>query len=447
MGREDPLLRLHTHFRNENQITTHQLLLGAEILESNGRHAEALEWIEAMQRDGSEPAYDRKALLKAVELHKKLGWQDPGAIVAIARESLANHPVSLTRSLAESAFRAGAGEEAVSILKLLRRQTSDRAKRSAISSQLIWLRTELGETPGELAGEWEAYFQDFVYEFDEKAVADSIPWSNAAHFVEWIVRQDTPAEPWEALFESVPTSRESEWLKRLARAYFAGELDTVAASLLSDSGDITRHRLLETLPAFGEPGVAAARRWVDDSGLPGTRFFHHDPIRQISFFHRIEDRARLLEVHQNLMREAESDLFHQTGLDPWFPTLNTRYRLPGFLARIGERDLAARLFDRYHADIHTYLWNHQAFLESYLTFLIEESRYEPAESILKRVVQKTIRVDLRLIMNLYERWGKLDEWEERLSDVRLSTGRLALLRDWRNALAEGGEMVEYTDPW
>lgn len=147
------------------------------------------------------------------------------------------------------------------------------------------------------------------------------------------------------------------------------------------------------------------------------------------------------------MREAHSDLFHQTGLDSWFPTLTTRYRLPDLFARLGERDLAARLFDRYHDFPGSYLWNHQAFLEQYVSFLIEEKQFAMAESIMKRVVQKTIRVDLRLMMKLYHEWGKMDEWEERLSDVALSTGRLALLRDWRNALAEGREMVEYTDSW
>ncbi|MEM6279611.1 MAG: tetratricopeptide repeat protein, partial [Verrucomicrobiota bacterium] len=59
MGRDDALLRLLTHFRNEEEITTSQLLLGATILESQDRFEEALEWINAMQRDGSESAYDR----------------------------------------------------------------------------------------------------------------------------------------------------------------------------------------------------------------------------------------------------------------------------------------------------------------------------------------------------------------------------------------------------
>lgn len=447
MGRDDALLRLLTHFRNENSITTAQLLLGATVLESKGRPAEALEWIKAMQRDGSEPSYDRKALLRSAELHEKLGWNDPSAVVALARESLENHSVSLTRTLAEAAFRSGATAEALGILRLLRRNTSNRVHRSAISSQLIWLNTELGKSPKDLSADWESYFQDFEYEFDEKAIENSIPWSNAAHFVEWVVRQEREATEWADLFEAVPANDSSAWLRDLLKAYFGGDFESGATALLGDAPDRIRHRILETLPAFGEPGITVARQWVDASMLAGTQFFHHEPVRQILFFHRLKDRDRLLEVHQTLMREAHSDLFHQTGLDSWFPTLTTRYRLPDLFARLGERDLAARLFDRYHDFAGSYLWNHQAFLEQYVSFLIEEKQFAMAESIMKRVVQKTIRVDLRLMMKLYHEWGKMEEWEERLSDVALSTGRLALLRDWRNALAEGREMVEYTDSW
>lgn len=450
MGHDDALLRLLTHFRNEESITTPQLLLGATLLESQERYREALDWIHAMQRDGTEASYDRKALLRAAALHEKLGWKDPSAVVVLARESLENHSASLTRTLAESAFRAGAETEALGILKLLRRSTSNRVQRAAISSQLIWLQTGSGHAPENLASAWEAYFQDFAYEFEENIPEPALPWSNAAHFIEWVVGQEGPPAEWAALLRNVPADSASAWVKDLLLAYFEGNLERVAGTLLDDSPPVIRHQILETLPAFGETGRAAAQGYVNDSALAGTQFFHHEPVRQILFFHRIGDRARLTEVHQNLMREAQSDLFHQTGLDPWFPTLNSRYRVPGLFARIGEEDLAARLYARYHDFAGSYLWNHQAFLESYLNFLIEESgetSFERAETILKQVVQKTIRVDLRILMRLYEAWDKLDEWEQRLVDVSLSSGRLALLRDWRNALAEGREMVEYTDAW
>jgi hypothetical protein len=112
-----------------------------------------------------------------------------------------------------------------------------------------------------------------------------------------------------------------------------------------------------------------------------------------------------------------------------------------------EHDLALRLFRRYHEGITSYRWNHQRFIERFVRFLIEKKEFAEAETILKRAFRKSIRVDLRLLPELYAAWGKIDEWEPRTRNLYLSEGRVALLRDWRTALAEGREMVEYSDTW
>ncbi|MDF1825802.1 MAG: hypothetical protein P1U68_14235 [Verrucomicrobiales bacterium] len=447
MGRDDALLRLLTFFRNEMTITTPQLLLGASVLESKERYEEALDWLGAIQRDGTEPGLERRALVGAAALHKKLGWPSPAAVVELAHESLENHPPSVTRELVDFAHESGGREEALSILRILRRRTSNPAQRAAISAQSLHLMSGDDAWPEQSATMWQAYFQDFVYRFDELTASNGIPSSNASRLVEWGINLPGDATEIADLIDQCPARGDSAWLSSLLSAALKNELGPTALNLLGDSGRSTQQKILETLPAFGPHGIEAAKAWVDSSGAVGTSFLEHQPVRQILFFHRIGDRERLLEVHQNLMREARSDLFHQSGLDSWFPTLTTRYRLPALLANLGEDDLAARLFDRYHDFSGPYLWNHQAFLESYVSFLIDQSQFEKAESILKRVAQKTIRVDLRLLVQLYHDWGKLDEWETRLSDVDLSSGRRALLHDWSNALAEGREMVEYRDSW
>ena len=50
-------------------------------------------------------------------------------------------------------------------------------------------------------------------------------------------------------------------------------------------------------------------------------------------------------------------------------------------------------------------------------------------------------------MKLYADWDKLDSWEDRTAELHLTSGRRILLREWRTALAEGREMVEYTGSW
>ena len=148
-----------------------------------------------------------------------------------------------------------------------------------------------------------------------------------------------------------------------------------------------------------------------------------------------------------LIHEAESAIFNMQNLGPSFSTLKQRYEIPLLLAETCYQDLAGSLFRKYHDGIVVYRWEHTAFLENYIEFLTAQNQFEEAEGILGRVSQKSFRVDLRLFMNLYEKWGKLDDWEAKTVRFQLSAGEKHLLREWRTALAEGKEMVEYDPKW
>ncbi|MEX2577518.1 MAG: tetratricopeptide repeat protein [Verrucomicrobiales bacterium] len=455
-GRRDSLLRLLSDLRRRDEASDEQLLLGGEVLASSDRLEEALEWFEAASTDRAEPHLARQAMSKAAEVHERLGFPDKDRIVALARDSLRQQPSSVTRSLAATLHRAGAAEagaaeagateEAVGILKLLRRGTSDRRSRTSTSLLLLKLRAESGASWSALGEDLETFFQEFVHEPEPNSIeADAetpSPSSNAFRFAEWLSTRDTTGLP--DVLKSTAADPGSKWLADLAAGFAEGRLEAVAASTYADGDREQRENLLETLCAFGEEGERIAAEIVDDSRLPGVSFFPHDPRRQLMFFHRIGDRPRLIEVHTSLLREADSDLFHQHGLEDWFPTLSTRRTIPRLLASLGETDLAGRLFRRYHETLSDYQWNDQRFLDDFAEFLIETEAFREAESLLAKVFQKSIRVDLRLLMRLYAAWGKLDEWEERVDALFLSSGRLALLEEWRTALAEGREMVDYT---
>ena len=148
-----------------------------------------------------------------------------------------------------------------------------------------------------------------------------------------------------------------------------------------------------------------------------------------------------------LLQESQSDLFHQGGLDDWFPSIDVRQKLPGLFASIGETDLAGGLFRAYDKALKSYGWNHLQFLNDYGNFLIESGQYTEAELLLKRILRKSQRVDLRLVPKLYLSWGRLEQWEERMADAFLTGGQQAMIRDWVSVLAEGGEMVEYRSSW
>jgi len=426
MGRDDALLRLVTHLRSRDEASESQLVVAGETLVAAGRLEEALEWFREAEGTLSESDLVRRAMLKEAEVHEALGFPDKARIAELARESLERQPTAVTRSLAETLFRAGATDEAVGILSLLRRDTSDSAVRASATTAMLRMRKESGEPWDDLCDDLETFFRD---------VEDS------EEFVQWIASTDT--EGLVEVIDRAATNLESRWLADLVIAFANDNLEGAARAAYADSGD---DRLLETLSFFGEVGQQIAVAIVDETARPGTDFFRNEPERQLTFFNRIGDRPRLLEVHEVLMREAESDLFHQHGLEDWYPTLFSRRPNPVKLAEFGETELAASLFRRYRETLTNFQWHDQPFLEEYAEFLIASGSYDDAEELLKKVFQKSIGVDLRLLMRLYSEWGKLDQWEERVEDIFLTEGRMALLREWRTALAEGREMVEATDP-
>jgi hypothetical protein len=247
----------------------------------------------------------------------------------------------------------------------------------------------------------------------------------------------------------MPIPADRRWLPDLLAASFRGQLEPAAHQALADLDPHSPKALclLETLPAFGPTGMTLARTLVDESQRPGDAFFPHQPERQIAFFHRLGDRERLIEAHSALVREAGSDFFHQSGLEEWVPTLDNRRRVPLLFAAAGETGLARSLFQSYERTLASYQWNHLGFLNDYATFLIESRAYPEAENLLRRVLQKSLRVDLRLVPRLYAAWGKTAEWETRTRDLFLTRGQEVLIRGWITALAEGRELREARDSW
>ena len=426
MGRSDALLRLITHLKNRDEASERQLVLGGEILVAEGRSEDALEWFREIEDSLTETELVRQAMLKEAEVHEVLGFPDKDRISELARASLAGLPSYATRSLAESLDRAGMTEEAIGVLLLLRRDSSDPSTRVGATTAILQMQRASGAEWIELKDELEALFRDV---------------EDPSEFIAWIAESET--EGLAEVIDEAATDSDSRWLAELVIAFANGALEATARAVYAD---VPGDEILEALSLFGESGQSIAASLVEETALPGTELFRNDPERQIEFFHRIGDRPRLLEVHAALLREAESDLFHQHGLEDWYPTLFNRRSSPVRLAQLGETDLAASLFRRYRETLTNFQWHDQPFLEDYAEFLISNGSYEEAEALLKKVFQKSIDVDMRLLMQLYAEWGKLEEWEDRIEDMFLTEGRMLQLREWRTALAEGREMVEALDP-
>ena len=440
-GRDDELLRLLSEIRRRENANGDQLLLGAEILRRARRFEEALEWITPLTLDPSEPAAQRRALSLAIDLYEAMSWKGATALQSLALASLDQQSAAVSMELAGALQLSGASDEAVGILRLLRRKSSNPEHRSAAAMQLIRMQREDGATWSELENEFEALFQDFVYPTSSEA------YSKFDQFIGWISSDGGDKGELGQVISDSPIPGETRWLGDILRGFLQGRLSVSACRVFADADRSFSDQILETLPSFGADGIEAARIIVEESGRSGVAFFPTQPERQISFFHRIGDRSRLIEVQVRLLQESQSDLFHQGGLDDWFPSIDVRQKLPGLFASIGETDLAGGLFRAYDKALKSYGWNHLQFLNDYGNFLIESGQYTEAELLLKRILRKSQRVDLRLVPKLYLSWGRLEQWEERMADAFLTGGQQAMIRDWVSVLAEGGEMVEYRSSW
>jgi len=453
-GDNDALLRLLIQVRESGHASDEQLLLGAEVLGNAGRQEEALAWLAPLTLDPGEPTLQRRAMLLSVTMLEAAGGNRTDALRTLTLAALDHQPATVTRSLASALHRAGATDDAIGVLNLLRRKNPNPAHRSATSQQLLQIERERGTAWTELKEEVETFFEDFVYGIDDESRSASASvnaaapvTTNAYRFVSWVAAQPTGNANLASILDEIPKPRATLWLGDLIGGFLHDDLARVAQAVSADANADTFENILETLPAFGEKGIAVARVLIDEKAKPGNLFFLNEPARQITYFHRIGDWSRLIEVYNHLIRESQSDLFHQSGLEDWLPTLDTRHHLPALLAALGEDELAAGLFHAYDEALTSYQWNHLAFLNDYGNFLVEKGHYERAEDFLVRVLRKSLRIDLRLVPRLYQTSGQLAEWESRCARFNLTRGQETLIRDWVGALAEGRELSDYRSSW
>ena len=455
-GEDEALLRLLRHMRNKEYASHEQLLLGVDLLKKSGRREEAFEWLREVLAASPEPEHEKSAARSYLELLRAQGWPDNDWIVEFAKTSLSKQPASFVREIAMTLAEAGAPDQAVSLLQRLYRKSSSLAQRTGLNLDLLELSAK--EAGGdELTARLETLFHDFEYEVEPKRDKKSFPQvkpemvsPNGFRIARWAAGVSADEEAAQRIAASLAKAYApagSHWLKQLLLGYLNGNLEVETASLFADLEPEIKGRILETLPGFGAVGIEVAQAMVNEGGASGTAFFTHEPLRQISFFHRIGDRERLIEVCDQIVEQSQSDLFHQNGLDSIYPTLMSHQALPALLAELGETGLASRMFTQFHGSISHYQWNHEWFLEAYARFLIQNGDFDEASALFERVLRKTIQFDLRLLVQFYEATGKLDRWEEESAGLFLSEGQRVQIQDWRTALAEGREMVESRNSW
>lgn len=450
-GQHDALLRLLSGMRHRQEIAPIEVLLGAQLLAGKGEISEALAWLEDGWRQNQEPSLQRRALMEAARLQELKGFPDPEKVLEMAKASLVQQPTPVAAALAGYLAKAGRSEEASSILQGLYRSRTDESSRFAIARQMLQLRRSLGMGWKDLAPEIECLAQNFSGAFlpsqEPDVEVDSGGKTEAALLAKWLMTDPEAATELAKAKDLASIPDSTQWFFDILCGAVTDDLSRATHRLSSDLDESDRLRLWEWLPSFGDEGRGLALELIADSGRPGFAFFPENPRRAMTLFHEIGDRARLLECHEVLMAEATADSFQQYNLAERIPSLVSRQSLPRWLHEIGEKDLAARLFRRYDEAIASYRWNHVTFVNDYLAFLVETGDFAEADRLIEATGRKSLPIDLRTVVRLYEARGKLDETEVRARNLGLGETELALVREWLSALAEGREMVEFRDKW
>jgi tetratricopeptide (TPR) repeat protein len=143
---------------------------------------------------------------------------------------------------------------------------------------------------------------------------------------------------------------------------------------------------------------------------------------------RVFDHAALAaRVHSALGDEAAvADLFQQL-MRQWndgVATIEMQIAIPEAFAAAGQPQMAARLYRRFHDQLPAPGSAHAGFVAAYARFLMGRGEFLAAENVLQRAFRKSTDLDPSLIVELYDRWGRLDGLAGRLGRFDLSSGLL-----------------------
>lgn len=423
-GREAELLSLLSRMLRQREADKPQILLGAELLIRRGDHDEALRWLDAIERNQSDPESELQAMHLYFEVFSRKSPLDKRSLKWLARGALSYRDTELVEKVANHFLANGEGEMAISLLKLSCRKEWTNRQQAAIISAVAQ------HHPSDLDRELRIYLN---------RMGDSI--EARERLVDWVVHHHGQLEEGRATF-----SGHQSPLSRLINAWLEDHLETTLASLREEMEDGDFESILLLLPRFGELGQALARAEVERLGKPGPHFFSGQPERQFRFFSAIDDRIRLLECHSAMMRLAGTFYFTRNWVRPPYESLDRHWHLPSVMEELGHDDLAASLFSAFFESIRHHREAYTPFVNSHLDHLIRSGRYEQAEQVILEMARYRPGFDLRKIVTLYDKWGRIDEVDTLIGRFDLTMGQKSMLDDWISSLAEGREMVEYSRP-
>lgn len=372
-------------------LTREDRLDWADTLEAMGDLDGALALLDVfgLTSNSAEPAtpnfspVEAQILRRLGRIHAARENPDKATLIELANLSL-NYPESptLSRDMADHLVNAGLPNVADSILTLRSRRERIEGARFDLLLNQLRIRNDAGdaepirETVQQLLGSWRGNQDD------------------AEVFLDIVSADETRSGLWAELLASgkskilaqaagvVAGESSEQLLDSISEASSPAEM-RIAASALNRAGDhANAARVLTKLHHRGEFNP------LQDAELA------------IEIFSKAGDEAALAEWRERAERSPES------------PTRIAQ--IANVFAENGQPELAAKIYEEHFEKLRVLTINQSYFLESYAEFLISRGEFAQAERVLMDLFGKPIGGDKHLLIDLYGRWGKLDEIEAEL---------------------------------
>lgn len=425
-GNDEAMLRVLSHLRDSGRVTKDERLMAAKAAQRRGDRAGAIEWLSGISLDRQHAIVEVDAIRELAALYSAAAPPDREALGALARTSGDYQDSRVYRDVSEKLFAAGAETEGRGYLLLAARHPkTSSADRLSLLTHLVRLRLAAGDTIGEIEPDFRALMENL-----QPDALSLTPWFE-------IVSAHAPKgdAAWLAAMEPY-LSRPNSKLAAAAAVWWLNG----AAPELNGFSPPERDAAIELFPLLGEAGNSLSRGWL--AGRPGSvsTLCEGDEARQIQLFGKIGDRVRAAEVQTRLIREAAADGFQQTSSRRRpVASFTERWPLAGALAEAGFPDLAAGLYDAYHASIRRLTWEHSGFIESYAAFLTGRGEFVRAEAVLLPALQKSIGTEPSFLVDLYTAAGRRDELPKSAVRFDLSSGLQLRIDELSAAAAVGPE--------
>ncbi|MEM8954976.1 MAG: hypothetical protein AAGD22_12560 [Verrucomicrobiota bacterium] len=383
----------------------------ALVLRELGRLEEAAVVLERVNLNGNVPSAERVAIRELAALYGKMEKRDD--LMELAGRAIDSGSDEVIIAVAESMAEAEMRGEAMDLILLGSRRLKSDGERTRLLLELM-ARIVAGEER-EGGKDWGSLLETVF------ACGVANEEENRRRLLE-ILRgggERVPEEWKQFLANGDGGAGLMASVCRLELAMATGEADVEAmveefrGVQSSEDADYVRLAIEASLE-HGRPVVAKDLLEILRAAQPSL-YSHAE--ESIAVHAALEDEAGLALIFQDLLRDGIEE-----GVRGRTTMLVERGELAGAFANAGQVERALRLYEHYSSQPLTMRREDREFYENYARLLVRERRYFDAERVIRRGMRKNVEFDVAVLIELYERWGKLGQVERELNKFKLSSG-------------------------